>query len=318
MTPLRVMLDYVHPWPNAAGFYVARERGWYREAGLEVELTTHEYGRGDTLSYLARSEVTFGMFPSNRLLVRREHHEPLIGIAAINHTGLETIQARRDRGISRPRDLEGKRIAYGPTPRGRAMVAHLIAADGGDPSLVETVDSATHELTPEYLIESGVDALFGGYWCWDVLSRAVAPEQFITWPVAEIGAPAYHSYLLGTQEWTVRSNPELVRAFLHATARGFYAAASDQERTVAVLHREIPYQPAWRLAESLALVATTWFHEGRWGVQREQELIAPYAAWLTAHGILADADVWLGATTNGLLPEIDPQMTQLPVGERHR
>ena len=38
MTAVRVMLDYVHPWPNAAGFYVARERGWYREAGLDVEL----------------------------------------------------------------------------------------------------------------------------------------------------------------------------------------------------------------------------------------------------------------------------------------
>jgi putative hydroxymethylpyrimidine transport system substrate-binding protein len=305
MTPLRVMLDYVHPWPNAAGFYVARERGWYREAGLEVELTTHDYGRGDTLAHLARSEVTFGVFPSNRLLVRREQREPLVGVAAINQTGLETIQARRSSGITRPRDLENHRIGYGQTPRGRAMVSHLVAADGGDPELVESVENAPNELTPEYLVDpaSNLDALFGGYWCWDVLTQDVPEDELITWPVSEIGAPAYHSYLLGTQTWTAEDNPELVRAFLEATARGFQAAATDQESTVEVLYGAIPYQPRWRLAESLALVSTSWFHEGRWGVQREQELIASYAHWLAQYGVLSDPEAaWQGATTNELLP----------------
>jgi NitT/TauT family transport system substrate-binding protein len=291
----------VHPWPNAAGFYVARERGWYREAGLDVELTVHDVGRGDTLAHLARYEVDFGVFPSNRLLVRRERREPLIGVAAVNQTGLETIQARRASGISRPRDLEGRRIGYGPTPRGRAMVSHLVAADGGDPSQVLSVDSGGHELTPEYLVSSGLDALFGGYWCWDVLSREVPEAELHTWRVDEIGAPAYHSYLLGTQETTAEQNPELVRSFVQATARGFEAAAADQPQTLALLGRAIVYQPTWRLGRSLELVATSWFHEGRFGVQRVEELIAPYAAFLTSYGVLEDPMVWKDATTNEFL-----------------
>jgi ABC-type nitrate/sulfonate/bicarbonate transport system substrate-binding protein len=302
MATVRVMLDYVHPWPNAAGFYVARSRGWYREVGLDVELTTHDYGRGDTLAHLARFEVTFGVFPSNRLLVRRENREPLVGIAAVNQTGLETIQAIRSAGITRPRDLEGHRMGYGPTPRGKAMVSHLVAADGGDPAAIITVDSAGHELTPDYLVSSDVDALFGGYWCWDVLSNTVPEDELVTWRVADIGAPAYHSYLLGTQEWTVASNPELVKGFLDATSRGFRAAADDQEATIALLSRAIPYQPRWRLGRSLELVATSWFHEGRWGVQRERDLVAGYAEWLAGYGVLADAGVWKGATTNEFLP----------------
>jgi putative hydroxymethylpyrimidine transport system substrate-binding protein len=303
MTRLRVMLDYFHPWPNAAGFYVARDRGWYAEAGLDIELTTHDYARGDTLDYLSRCEADFGVFPSNRLLVRRERGEPLAGVAAINQTGLETIQVRRDAGISRPRDLTGRRLGYAPTPRGRAMVSHLVAADGGDPSRVVTVDTGTSELTPEYLLESGADAVFGGYWCWDVLTRTAAADQVITWRVPDIGAPAYHSYLLGTQEGRLRSEPGLVRDFVTATARGFRAAAASQEETVALLHRQLPYLPAWRLARSLELVATTWFHDGRWGVQRQAELIAGYAEWLADYAVLTSADAWRGATTNEFVPE---------------
>ncbi len=303
MTFIRVMLDYVHPWPNAAGFYVARDRGWYQDAGLEVELTTHDYGRGDTLAYLSRFEVDFGVFPSNRLLVRREKGEPLIGVAAISQTGLETIQAIRRTGISRPRDLEGRRIGYGLTPRGRAMVSHLVAADGGDPSKVISVSSAGHELTPDYLVADGLDALFGGYWCWDVLSHGVPEEDLITWRVSDIGAPAYHSYLLGTQEWTVETNPELVRSFVSATSRGFHTAATEQEATLELLKRVIVYQPGWRLARSLELVATSWFHDDAWGIQREQDLVAGYARWLAGHGVLASADVWRGATTNQFVPD---------------
>ena len=100
MFALRVMLEYFHPWPNSAGFYLARERGWYRDAGLDVELVVHDPYHGDTLDHLERGAAAFGVFPSNRLLVRRELGQPLIGVAAINHRGLESIQTLTDSGIS--------------------------------------------------------------------------------------------------------------------------------------------------------------------------------------------------------------------------
>lgn len=301
MRLVSVMLDYIYPWPNAAGFFVAFDQGWYREAGLDVDLRVHGYARGDVLAHLVRGEVDFGVFPSNRLLVRREHHEPVVGVAAINHTGLETIQVVRRSGIERPRDLAAHRVAFGPTPRGVAMVSHLVAQDGGEPDDVVIVDSAGHELTPEYLLQSGVDAMFGGYWCWDLLSRSVPSDELLTWRVSEIGAPKYHSYLLGTQESHLERDPELVRDFLAATSRGFVQAAADQEATVALLARALPYLPSWKLQASLELVATTWFHEGEWGYQQVDALVAPYAAWLHEWGVLQDPGVWQGATTNEFL-----------------
>lgn len=302
MPHIRVMLDYFHPWPNSAGLYVARARRWYEEAGLDVELVVQDPGRGDTLEYLARGEVDFGIFPPNRLLARRaEHGQPLIAVSAINHRGLEAIQTTTSTGITRPRDLAGRRIAYNPTPRGRAMVRHLVAADGGDPDAVIGVDAGSRELTVDDIAAGEADATFGNYWSWDALRGDLPEEQRLTWPVDEIGAPRYHSYLLGTTEDLLTQHPSLVRDFLAVTARGYAAAAQEPDATLELLERVIPYFPRPLIARSLALIAPTWTDvDGRWGVIDEGRM-GPYAHWLAENGAIPDDRDWAKSFTNGLL-----------------
>jgi putative hydroxymethylpyrimidine transport system substrate-binding protein len=295
------MLEYFHPWPNSAGFYLARERGWYEAEGLDLEIRVFDPLRGDTLAHLLRNEVNFGVFPSNRLLVRRENAAPLIGIAAINHGGLETIQTVKQSGITRPRELAGRRIAMGPTPRGIAMVTHLVANDGGNPEAVIIVDNQGREFTVDDIAAGEFDATFGGYWAWDALFGTVPESERITWRVDDIGAPPYHSYLLGTQESLVQNQPELVRRFLSATARGYLTAVADPAAALAAIERVTPYFPRSILSRSIDLIAASWTHEGRWGEQRAA-LLAPYAAWLHRYGILRSPDVWRNAATNDLLP----------------
>ncbi|MCX4759424.1 ABC transporter substrate-binding protein [Streptomyces sp. NBC_01275] len=302
MSHVRVMLDYFHPWPNSAGLYVARERGWYREAGLDVELTVQDPGRGDTLEYLALGEVDFGLFPPNRLLARRTAPgRPLLAVAAVNHRALEAIQTTRSTGVARPRDLAGRRLAFNPTPRGRAMVRHLVAADGGDPDAVITVDAGYRELTVDDIAAGEADATFGAYWSWDALRGDLPEEERLTWPVDEIGAPRYHSYLLGTSERLADDRPDLVRAFLAATARGYACAAADQIGARAVLERVIPYFSRPLITRSLALVAPTWTDaDGNWGVIDETRM-GPYADWLARHGAVRHAHDWRSSYTNDLL-----------------
>ncbi|MFI6461288.1 ABC transporter substrate-binding protein [Streptomyces sp. NPDC050528] len=302
MPHIRVMLDYFHPWPNSAGLYVARARRWYAEAGLDVELVVQDPGRGDTLEYLARGEVDFGIFPPNRLLARRaEHGQPLIAVSAINHRGLEAIQTTTSTGITRPRELAGRRIAYNPTPRGRAMVRHLVAADGGDPDAVISVDAGSRELTVDDIAAGEADATFGNYWSWDALRGDLPEEQRLTWPVDEIGAPRYHSYLLGTNETLLAQHPSLVRDFLTVTARGYAAAAQEPDATLELLEQVIPYFPRPLIARSLALIAPTWTDaDGRWGVIDEGRM-GPYAHWLAENGAIPDDRDWARSFTNGLL-----------------
>jgi len=300
---MTLMLEYFHPWTNAAGFYVARDEGWFAEAGLDVEIVVPDPARGDALAHLARHDVDFGVFPSNRLFVQREAGHPLVGIAAINHRALETIQTVAATGIERPRDLAGRRLALNPTPRGMAMVRHLVAHDGGDPDAITIVDSGVRELPPESFLDGEADASFGSYWAWDTLFASRVPDdERRIWPVDEIGAPAYHSYLLGAHEDTLETRGELVRGFLAAARRGYLAVAQEPERALPSLERVIPYFPRALLKRSLPLIAPTWTHDGTWGVQREA-LVHPYAQWLGRHGVLRDASQSPHAFTNAFLPD---------------
>jgi len=293
------MLEYFYPWTNSAGIYVARQKGWYQAAGLDVECRTYDPLRGDSLSYLINNEVDFALVPTNRLLVRHEQGAPVKGIAAINHRGMEAIQTITQTGITRPRDLSGRRIALNPTPRGLAMVRHIIEQDGGDPNFT-IVDSGTRELTPEDIAARTADATFGSYWAWEILLDSSIPDsERVIWPVDTIGAPPYHSYLLCANTQFIEQHPDIIRSFLKITGEGYIAAHKDPLVALPIYEQVIPYFPSSLMQQSLPLIAKTWLHQGRWGQQR-QELMEPYAEWLHHHGILSRPN-WTNAIDNQFL-----------------
>jgi NitT/TauT family transport system substrate-binding protein len=299
---LRIVLEYLHPWTNSTGFFVASHQGWFAQAGLDVELTVADPSRGDSLEYLSRFEADLAVFPSNRLLVRRAAGQALVAVAAINHRAMETILTTTGTGITRPRDLEGRRLALNPTPRGLAMVRHLVHADGGDPDRVLLVDSGSRELLADDVAAGEVDATFGNYWAWDALLGTFPANERVVWPVDTLGAPPYHSYLLGTQEATLHRNPVLVRTVLAIVERGYLTARRDPELALASLERYMPYFPRPVLRRSLELITPTWFHQDRWG-QVQDELVEQYAHWLADNDVLPGAEGWQDSFTNDFLAQ---------------
>jgi NitT/TauT family transport system substrate-binding protein len=306
------MLEYYYPWPNSAGLYAAREKGLYSRNGLDVDFALFDAGRGDTLTYLAAGDADFGLFPMNRLLVLEEKRPSVVSIAAVNHRAMETIQTVRGKGVTRPRDLEGRKIGLAPTPRGLAMVRTLIAADGGDPDAVGIFDTGAREWLARDIRDAGPDepsATFGTYWAWDVLiDRTVPDEDRIIWPVDEIGAPKFHSYLLGARRDIAASEPETVRAFTEATVRGYDEVRKDPDFAVFLYAKVAPYLPAEAVRKSVGLLIPTWYPQGTadfvFGTHNAA-FFDEYADWLAANGILKDANIRRTSYTNEFLPKGD-------------
>jgi NitT/TauT family transport system substrate-binding protein len=87
----KVMVGYYYPWTNDAGIYQAREKGYFAEENIEVDIALMDPAHGDTLQYLTDGDVDFGIFPTNRLLVRREENPNIIGIAAMIKTMMPAV-----------------------------------------------------------------------------------------------------------------------------------------------------------------------------------------------------------------------------------
>lgn len=290
-TRLTLALEYFHPWPNSAGFYLARHLGWYLDAGIELHIRTIDPGVGDSLEHLEQRLVDLAVFPTNRLLVRAEAGQALGALAAINQRGLETIRTLEDSGIRTLGDLAGRRVALNPTPRGVAIVRELVRRAGGDPDLVEFVDAGARELTSEDLATGRADATFGSYWAWDILLSEHPDRPERVWRVDDELPFGYHSYLVGGRADVSDEVRTAFDTFLAVTERGFRYAAKHQVETVALLGAVTPYFDERVLAASLAAIAPTWFHHGSWGGIRP-DLVGPYARWLAANGILAQPDRW--------------------------
>ncbi|TGD90016.1 ABC transporter substrate-binding protein [Mycolicibacterium sp. CH28] len=289
-TQLSLALEYFHPWPNSAGFYLARHRGWYADAGIDLQIRTIDPGIGDGLEHLERHLVDLAVVPTNRLLVRVEGGSRLRALAAINQRGLETIRTLQSSGIRTLADLVGRRLALNPTPRGTAMVRDLVRRAGADPDAVILVDVGTRELTSEELADGVADATFGSYWAWDILLSEHPDRPERVWRVDDELPFSYHSYVLGARP-DVAQQGAVLSAFLDVTARGFRYAARHPDEAVDVLRDVTPYFSTQVLTRSLEAISGTWFHAGDWGAIR-RELIEPYAYWLAEHQILTSPARW--------------------------
>lgn len=288
---VRLVLEYFHPWPNSAGFYLARDAGWYAQAGIELEFVLFDPGIGDALHYLNSGRADLGVFPTNRLWQRRELGQDLVAVAAVNQRGLETVRTVLGTGVTRLRDLSRRRVGLNPTPRGRAIVRALVARDGGDPDTIEFVDLGSRELTAGEIATGRVDATYGSYWAWDNLRDDYPADRQRVWEVDTHLGVGYHSYLLGSRRRWVDEHPRLASRFLSITARGFQQAAAEPALIPALYEHVTPYFARELLQRSGELISATWLHHGAWGTLRP-ELLQPYAQWLADQRVIAEPGSW--------------------------
>ncbi len=100
----------VTPWPASAAVYIAQEKGYFREEGLEASLRSYPSGHLGLEAVLAGKAdlATVGELPITRAAVDGKPFSVVATISEIDRGAL--IVARKDRGIATPDDLRGKTI----------------------------------------------------------------------------------------------------------------------------------------------------------------------------------------------------------------
>jgi putative hydroxymethylpyrimidine transport system substrate-binding protein len=230
-----LVLDFT---PNAvhSGIYAAQREGFYRDAG--IDLTIRQPGEStDAPKLLAAGRAEFAVLDIHDLGIARERGLDLVGVMPLVQRPLAAVIARRDRGISAPRDLEGRTVGVTGLPSDEAVVDSAVGADGGDAAAVKRVTIGFNAISA--LAAGKVDAATG-FWNAEgvALRRQGVPVRIFK--LDEYGAPAYPELVLATAERTVARRPHLVRSLVAATTQGYELTAGEPQRALDDLLAEVP------------------------------------------------------------------------------
>ena len=152
------VLDWT-PNTNHTGLYVAQEKGYFEDEGLEVEIVQPPEDGADAL--VASGKAQFGISFQDTMApgVVGEDALPTTAVAAVVQHNTSGIISRKGEGMDTPKGLEGKKYATWDAPIEKAMMENVGEADGGDFSKVGLIPSTvTDEVSA--LESKTVDAIW--------------------------------------------------------------------------------------------------------------------------------------------------------------
>jgi NitT/TauT family transport system substrate-binding protein len=232
--PIRVAALY---WPGDFWIGIAAAKGWFREAGLNVQLVSAEVGYIDSEKDLVEGQVDASTFVLFDLLDYTAHGASLVGIVNADYSaGTEKLVARP--GIEQVADLKGKKVALPRNSYLRYVLEVAIGRVGLKPQDVEIVDIPP-EKASEALIKGDVDAMltFEPY-ATEGLEAVKGNNIFDTSEV-----PGLSPNLIVFQRKFIEERPSEVETFVkvwHRTATFIKAHPDEAFQIIASVDRKTP------------------------------------------------------------------------------
>ncbi len=124
-----IVLDWT-PNTNHTGLYVARDKGYFKEEGLDVEIILPGEAGADQLVASGKSE--FGISAQESLTEARAQEIPIVSIGAIIQHNTSGLASPAGKNIQQPRDFEGKTYGGWGAPVEQAVLTSLMEADEGE------------------------------------------------------------------------------------------------------------------------------------------------------------------------------------------
>jgi diguanylate cyclase (GGDEF)-like protein/hemerythrin-like metal-binding protein len=227
---VRLQLRWLHQF-QFAGYYMALEKGFYRESGLNVQIA-----QGGPLVTRPIEEVLNGKadfaITNSGLVIERLNGKPVVALAAIMQTSPLVWLVRGESNIYVPHDLVGKRLMMMPAPESTELLT-VFRQEGIDASQLD-ITPMSYRLSD--LINGKIDA-FDAYSSNEPFYLRKRGIPYRTISPREYGVNFYSDVLM-TRDDIVRDNPQMVKDFTQASLRGWEYALAHTEETIALIQRK--------------------------------------------------------------------------------
>lgn len=278
LTRLTVAMGYI-PSVQFAPFYVAQARGYFRDAGLEIN---PQYGiESDLLKLVGTGELSFMIGSGEEVILGRSQGLPVRYVMRWYRSFPVVLFAKASEGINEPADLVGKQVGL-PGLFGASYVGWeaLVYATGLDPQQVtlQSIGFTQATAVSRDQVDAALDYVVNG-----PVQLRLAGEEITVIPVSDyVDLP---SNGIITNEQTIEAQPDLVRAFVTALLRGLADTLADPDAAFEISLQAVPEAGGEQAAVSRAI-----FDESLklWQAPAEELGLSDPAAWEEAARFMKD------------------------------
>ncbi len=233
-------LDWKFEGPSAP-YFAAIDNGHFADAGLSVEISAGQ-GSLDAIPKVATGNFPIGFADINSLIKFLDQNPgaPVTAVMMIYDKPPFAVVGRKSQGVMVPKDLEG-RILGAPPPDGAwAQFPAFATANDLDMSKI-TVEPVGFPTREPMLAQGEVDAVTGfSFSSFLNLVRLGVPEDDIsTILMADYGLALYGNAIIVNTDYAA-DNPDSVKGFLGAVAKGWADAIADPDAAIASLIQRNP------------------------------------------------------------------------------
>lgn len=231
MQTIKIVLDWFAN-TNHTGFYVALKKGYFENAGLDVQISGDVHGELE----LHGADMVLG--PQISILEKIAEGFEMSGIATLTQRCDSGIVSLKESGITSPKMLEGKRLTHWTPPWFHGVVGEAVRIDGGDYTKVKLVPMDVGNIVET--LGNVADATWV-YENWENQELIEAGKEINYFALADID-PLFDfcAPTIGASRKIITERPDAVRNLLMCLDRAYIEVANNPEESVLFVKEYMP------------------------------------------------------------------------------
>ena len=280
------LLDWV-PNTNHTGLFVAKEKGYFAEEGIDLDIK--QPANESTSDLIINNKAPMGVYFQDYMASKLAKGAPITAIAAIIENNTSGIITNKNLNINSPKELAGHKYGTWDIPIELNMLQFIMEKDGGDYSKVELVPNTDdNSITP---LSNGVFDAAPVYYAWDkIMGDSLNIEtNFFYYKDYAPELNFYSPVIIANNDY-LKDNKEEAIKILRAIKKGYQYAIEHPEEAADILIKQAPAlanQRDFVLASQKYLSSQYASDKDKWG-QFDPKRWNAFYAWAKEQGLVSN------------------------------
>jgi NitT/TauT family transport system substrate-binding protein len=225
------------PVGDHAAYWVALEKGYYRQRGLDVDMQNSK-GSGDSIAKVDTGRADVGLADSAVVIASTARGAKVKVVGMVFDKTPLNIWSHKAAPITKPKDLEGKTVAAPPGDGQRQVFPAFARLHGIDQSKVTWVNVEPAGKVPAFA-EKRVDAVADYTTGLPFYEKAVGKGNAIMLPWGDHGFDMYSMSIIASEK-TMKERAPMLKAFLEASYLGWRDVMGDPKSALEIFKKRVP------------------------------------------------------------------------------